>query len=92
MRCAIEWFSCGVWEQECLNINVLLGVQQDQNSKKKVYFYWELKAEYPFLKEDQQLGKVLCSICTSQFSIEHGGHSNILQHIKKRKHAIPAET
>jgi hypothetical protein len=38
------------------------------------------------------VGKMLCSICKSQFSIEHGGHSNILQHIKKRKHAIAAET
>jgi hypothetical protein len=25
-------------------------------------------------------------------SIEHGGHSDILQHISKRKHAIAAET
>jgi hypothetical protein len=51
-----------------------------------------LEAEYPFLKEDQQVGKVLCSIYKSQLSIEHGDHSNILQHIKKRKHAIVAET
>jgi hypothetical protein len=51
-----------------------------------------LEAEYPFLKEDQQLGKVLCSICKSEFSIEHGGRTDILQHIKKRKHATAAET
>jgi hypothetical protein len=38
------------------------------------------------------VGKVLCSICKSQFSIEHGARSDILQHIKKRKHAIAAET
>jgi hypothetical protein len=38
------------------------------------------------------VGKVLCSICKSQFSIEHGGHSDILQHIKERKHTIAAET
>jgi hypothetical protein len=38
------------------------------------------------------VGKVLCSICKSQFSIEHGGRSNILQHIKKRKHATATET
>jgi hypothetical protein len=36
--------------------------------------------------------KVLCSICKSQFSTEHGGRSDILQHIKKRKHTIAAET
>jgi hypothetical protein len=35
---------------------------------------------------------VLCSTFKSQFSIEHGGCSDILQHIKKRKHAIAAET
>jgi hypothetical protein len=51
-----------------------------------------LEAEYPFLKEDQKVGKVLCSICKSQFSVEHGGRSDILQHIKKRKHTIAAET
>jgi hypothetical protein len=36
--------------------------------------------------------KVLCSICKSQFSIKHGGRSDILQRIKKRKHATAAET
>jgi hypothetical protein len=51
-----------------------------------------LEAEYPFLKEDQQVGKVLCSICKSQFSIKRGRRSDILQHIKKRKHAVAAET
>jgi hypothetical protein len=38
------------------------------------------------------VGNVLGSICKSQFSTEHGGCSDILQHIKKRKHAIAAET
>jgi hypothetical protein len=38
------------------------------------------------------VGKVLCSICKPQFSIQHGSRSDILQHIKKRKHAIAAET
>jgi hypothetical protein len=51
-----------------------------------------LKAEYPFLKEDQQVRKVMYSTCKLQFPTEHGGHSDILQHIKKRKHAIAAET
>jgi hypothetical protein len=38
------------------------------------------------------VGKVLWSICKSQFSTEHWGHSDILQDITKRKHAIAAET
>jgi hypothetical protein len=59
---------------------------------KRCVFRESLEAEYPFSKEDQQVGKVLCSICKSHFSIEHGGRSDILQHIKKRKHAIAAET
>jgi hypothetical protein len=60
--------------------------------KRRCGFTGSLEAEYPFLKEDQQVGKVLCSICKSQFSIHHGGHSDILQHIKKRKHSTAAET
>jgi hypothetical protein len=38
------------------------------------------------------VGKVLCSICKSQFSVEHGGRSDILQYVKKIKHAVSAET
>jgi hypothetical protein len=60
--------------------------------KRWCVFTENLEAQYPFLKEDQQVGKVLCSICKSQFSIQHGGHSDILQHTKKRKHATAAET
>jgi hypothetical protein len=60
--------------------------------KRRCVFTESLEAEYPFLKEDQQVGKVLCSICKSLFSTEHGGRFDILQYIKKRKHAIAAET
>jgi hypothetical protein len=77
-----------------LNISVLLLVQNHENAEKKCVFTKSLEAGYLFLKEGQQVGKVLCSICKSQFSTEHGGRSDILQHIKKkkRKHAIAAET
>jgi hypothetical protein len=60
--------------------------------QRRCVFTESLEAEYPFIKVDQQVGKVLCSICKSQFSIEHGRRSNILQHTRKRKHAIAAET
>jgi hypothetical protein len=60
--------------------------------KTRCVFTESLEAEYTFLKEDQQVRKVLCSICKSQFSIEHGSRSDILQHIKKRKHAIAVKT
>jgi hypothetical protein len=60
--------------------------------KRRCVFTESLEAEFPFLKEDQQVGEVPSSICKSQFSVEHGGRSDVLQHIKKRKHAIAAET
>jgi hypothetical protein len=60
--------------------------------KRRCLFTESLEAVYLFLKEDEQVGKVLCSICKSQFSIDHGSLSDILQPIKKRKHAIAAET
>jgi hypothetical protein len=55
-------------------------------------FTENLKAECPFSKDDEQVGKLLCSICNSQFSLEHGGRSDMLQHIKERKDAIAVET
>jgi hypothetical protein len=38
------------------------------------------------------VGKVLYSICRSQFSIQHRARSDILQHNKERKQAIIADT
>jgi hypothetical protein len=55
-------------------------------------FIKSLKVEHPFLKEDQQVGKVLCSICKSQFSIWYGDRSDVMQHIKKSKRTIAADT
>jgi hypothetical protein len=60
--------------------------------KRRRVFTESLEAQCPFLKEDQQVGKVLFFICKSQFSIQHGGRSAIQQHMKKRKHAVSAET
>jgi hypothetical protein len=53
--------------------------------KRKCVFTENLKAEYPFINEDQHAGKVFCTICKSLFSIEHGGRSDILQHNKEKK-------
>jgi hypothetical protein len=60
--------------------------------EKKVRFTDSLEAEHPFLKEDKQVGKMLCSACRSQLSIEHRGRSYILQHIEKSKLATAAGT
>jgi hypothetical protein len=54
MWCAVECFSCGGWEKERLNINVLLVVENHQNAEENVCFIVSLEAEYPFLKEDQK--------------------------------------
>jgi hypothetical protein len=60
--------------------------------KRRCVFTDGLEAECPCLKQGQQVGKVLCSICKAQFSTEHGGRFDILQHTKKRKHATAADT
>jgi hypothetical protein len=60
--------------------------------KRRCVFTESSETQYPFLKKDQQVGKVLCFLCKSQFSVDHGGCSDILQHIRKRKHTIAAET
>jgi hypothetical protein len=73
-------------------MNISLGVENHYNAGKKVCLTESLEAEPQFLKEDQKVGKVLCYIWKSQVSIQHGGHSDILQHIKKRKEAIAGET
>ena len=44
-----------------------------------------LKKEYPFLAESDN-GKVLCTVCRAHFSKDHGGRSDITQHIVKKKH------
>jgi hypothetical protein len=62
----------------------LLGVENHQNAKRRCVFTESLEAEYPILREGQQVGKVLCCICKSQFSVEHGGRSDILQHTKEK--------
>jgi hypothetical protein len=59
---------------------------------KRCVFTESLEAEYPFLKEYQQVGKMLCSICKSQCSIQHGDHSDVLHHIKETEYGIAAET
>jgi hypothetical protein len=51
----------------CENKNVLLGVEMIKMPKVRCVCTENLEAKYPVLKEDQQVGKVLCSICKSQF-------------------------
>jgi hypothetical protein len=73
-------------------MNVVLGVQNHKMPERMCIFTETLEAEYRFLKEDQQLGQILLSVCKLQFSAEHGGRSDVLKVITKRKHAIAEET
>jgi hypothetical protein len=59
--------------------------------RKEGVFLVSLEAENSFLREDQQWEKC-CTPFADQFLIQHGGHSDIPQHIKKRKQEIAAET
>lgn len=60
--------------------------------KRKCVFNENLQKEYPFLKKTNvnQLNldhsKVQCSLCHGVFSVEHGGKSDIKDHIKSKKH------
>ncbi|KAL4098108.1 hypothetical protein QTP88_022777 [Uroleucon formosanum] len=43
-------------------------------------------SEFTFLKKCEEIGKVFCTVCKAVFSIEHGGRSDIKQHMEKKKH------
>ncbi|XP_050063287.1 uncharacterized protein LOC126552619 [Aphis gossypii] len=57
--------------------------------KKRCVFTPQLKLEFPFLQDADEVGKIFCTICKSVFSIEHGGRSDITQHVTKvKKHLL----
>lgn len=53
--------------------------------KRRCVFTPQLKLEFPFLQDADEVGKIFCTICKSVFSIEHGGRSDITQHVTKVK-------
>lgn len=56
--------------------------------KRRCVFTPNLKVEFPFLRDSNKIGKVLCIVCKSVFSIENGGFLDILQHIVQKKHLL----
>lgn len=54
--------------------------------KRKCNFTDALKKEFPFLRAEED--KLLCTLCKGVFSIEHGGRSDITQHVQKKKHRV----
>jgi len=57
-------------------------------SKRRCEFTPNLKVEFPFLRDSNEIGKVLCVVCKSVFSIENSGRSDITQHVKQKKHLL----
>jgi len=44
-----------------------------------------LKSQFSFLKDTDEVGKIFCTICKSVFCIENGGLSDIKQNTTKVK-------
>lgn len=51
-------------------------------------FQPNLKVGFPFLRDGNEIGKVLCTVYKSVFSIENGGHSDITQNVKQKKYLL----
>lgn len=48
----------------------------------------DYKKEFGFLKAvESNWGKAFCSICSSEFSISHGGRADIVKHCATDKHS-----
>lgn len=54
--------------------------------KRKCTFNSELQKDYPFMKKGRLDWEVICSKCSSTFSVAHGGKSDINDHLKSAKH------
>jgi hypothetical protein len=81
------WFgSYGVWllqQREQFDACSVVKRKPIKTLKIKCVFTESLKAEYPFLKEDQQMGNVFCTICKSLNFIEHRGLLIVCHNQKK---------
>jgi hypothetical protein len=54
--------------------------------KRRCLFNDNLQKNYPFIKKANLEDKVQCTICKGVFSIDHGGKSDITDHLKTKKH------
>ncbi|KAF8766425.1 hypothetical protein HNY73_019490 [Argiope bruennichi] len=54
--------------------------------KRKCTFNVNLQAKYPFIKQINSRSDVRCEKCRIEFSVSHGGASDIEQHLKSGKH------
>lgn len=54
--------------------------------KRKCTFNVNLQTKYPFIKQTISSSDVRCDKCRTEFSVSHGGNSDIEQHLKSEKH------
>lgn len=54
--------------------------------RRKCRFTSKLREKYPFLEETKTKGIVVCRRCGARISIESGGNSDIVRHLKSKKH------
>lgn len=54
--------------------------------KGKCKFNSNLRRKYPFLEETKIKGTVICKCCGAKIKIESGGNSDIVRHLKSKKH------
>lgn len=55
-------------------------------AKRKCVFNESLKSMYPFIRKTTSESDVRCEKCKSDFSIAHGGGSDIIKHLKTKRH------
>jgi len=63
--------------------------------RRKCVFNENLQKEYEFLKicvKPGSIDKIECIKCGAIFSIEHGGKSDITQHINTKRHKLAVES
>ncbi len=48
----------------------------------------DLQKDYPFIKSTKSDSDVRCQVCNSEFSISHGGRTDISRHITTDKHKL----
>lgn len=56
--------------------------------KRTCKFNSELEKEFPFIKKTKSDSDVRCLTCSTNFSVSHGGKSDISQHLKSEKHKL----
>lgn len=56
--------------------------------KRKCTFNITLQNKYPFIKQRSGATDVTCEKCRTDFSVGHGGASDIEKHLKSEKHRL----